>query len=619
MKPLPEILGEIRRGHPVDSVDLLPHLSVERRIDRFAVNAALARAFLDAGNVDRAKVFADRALPLADFPEQFLPSYVEIQRLAGDVAAIQEAYKRLGMKLAAEGSIAGAIEHFNSNHYAFQRAGQGDVYKYDLDVLEAVRTLARPYRYDHDKPMSHRADAEKIRVAYLVYGATHSESVLVKLLCLFARHHDRSEFDVTFYVPDRLLPPSSPEAVQYNSLRSRNIERLRNEGGRVIAPASTDTLHCLLDTAAAIRESRPHLLITTAALADYGHYFIRALQPAPVTIGLCYGPPAQFSPPDLDWVISATMHPLIDNPCDGSLVPIEADPPDPREALEYMRADFGIPDDAVVIVCAGRPEKLQNEAYWSALLRVLREHHSAFLVVVGMANEPPFLAAMAPPEVRERFRPLGWRTDYIKILGMADILVDTFPSGGGITLFDAMALGKPVVSFHNDYSSLYNQAEWSVGDEWIEDPDLLIARGDFDQFNAVVSRLVENASLRVQIGARCQAAALRSRGNPERMVRRHEQVYRKVIELVAAQATRPSRLGWLTSLKVRVRRFLLRTRLGRRWILLVRGARDTYTRASPGTSRSTAPSESAHRDQPIDHLGPLAAATSKSIPTRALK
>jgi len=189
----------------------------------------------------------------------------------------------------------------------------------------------------------------------------------------------------------------------------------------------------------------------------------------------------------------------------------------------------------------------------------VRENLDAFLLVIGMAEEPPFLAAMTPPDIKARFRGLGWRTDFLKILGMADIMVDTFPSGGGITLFDAMALGKPVVSFHNDYSKRYSQAEWSVGDEWVEDPELLVARGDFDRFIAIVSRLIVNPDLRAQTGARCRAAVLRSRGDPERMVRRHERTYRKVIEHCATGVGNRFEISWLGALRGRLgRRRLLR-------------------------------------------------------------
>ncbi len=582
MKPLVDILGEIQRQQEINPHDLLPHLSLEQRADRCAVNIELAQAYLNAGLAGRAKVFAERALLLSDFSEQVLPLYVGIQNAVGDAASIRAAYKRVGMKFATAGNIIRAIEYFNLSNYAFHNAGRGDTYEYDLDVLDKIRELARPFCFGRRKHPVVVRKGERTRVAYLVFGATHSESVLIKLLCHFGRHHDPEQFDVRFYVPNRLLPTVSPETIEYNSLRRRNIENLEYQGAHVVAPASTDALECLFDTAKWIDDFRPHLLVTTAALADLGHYFIQALQPAPVTIGLCYGPPQQYSPPDLDWVISAGIHPLIDNPCSGSLIPIELDAPDP--AVAYNRSDFGIPERSVVILCAGRPEKLKDHEYWTALFRLLREHLDVFLVVVGLAEEPPFLPAMIKPDVKERFLRFGWRTDYIKILGLVDILVDTFPSGGGITLFDAMALGKPVISFHNDYMRLYSQAEWSVGDEWVEDAEVLVARGDFDQFHAVVSRLIEDPDFRARIGAQCRETVMRSRGDPERMVRRHEQVYRKVIEIVATRARAApatSRVGSFRGMLAR-RLLLLNGRIQRHRAFATagRGARYAYSRLS---------------------------------------
>jgi glycosyltransferase involved in cell wall biosynthesis len=267
-----------------------------------------------------------------------------------------------------------------------------------------------------------------------------------------------------------------------------------------------------------------------------------------VTIGLTFGPPQQYASPDLDWAISATKHPLMDSPCSGSLVEIEVELADPREAAGYIRSDFGIADRAVIVLCAGRPEKFLNQEFWKALISVLLGHLEACLVVVGVPEEPRFLSDLLPADARNRFVRLGWRTDYLKILGLADILVDTFPSGGGVTLFDAMALGIPVVSFQNDYLRPYSQADWSPAEEWLEPSELLIGRGNLDQLELILSRLIEDPSYRTSMGEQCRETIVRNRGNPERMVRRHEQIYERVIAMTPSHTS-----ASLTQAKRRVR------------------------------------------------------------------
>ena len=44
-----------------------------------------------------------------------------------------------------------------------------------------------------------------------------------------------------------------------------------------------------------------------------------------------------------------------------------------------------------------------------------------------------------------------------------------------------------------------------------------------------IFKLIEDPSYRASMGEQCREAVMRNRGNPERMVRRHEQIYERVI------------------------------------------------------------------------------------------
>ena len=149
---------------------------------------------------------------------------------------------------------------------------------------------------------------------------------------------------------------------------------------------------------------------------------------------------------------------------------------------------------------------------------------------MGRRTFPPWLTYFSSPGVRSRVRFLKWEPNYLKILAMADIVIDTFPSGGGFVLMDAMALGIPVVSFGNDYMKRFDQTDWSVGVEIISIPELIIERGDVDAFQLLVSRLIADPAYRRRTGEECRERIFQDRGHPERMVKRYENVYRKILE-----------------------------------------------------------------------------------------
>jgi Glycosyl transferases group 1 len=519
-------VAAIQRGNNTDTGELVELLCVESKSERSAICATLARAYLDAGRVEQAGAFAERAWLLSDHAPELLPAYLEVQAARGNVEAARAAHKRVGMRYAAAGDIVAALKHFNLHHYAYQQAGQGDRYDYDLDILNAIEHLAQPFRPNGDRDPGPSDETGKIRVAYLVFGATHSESVIVRCLCSFARFHDNARFDARYFVPDR-RPLFEERALSH--FLDLAIKRLEKSGAAVVRTTTAGELDSLLETAASMAQFQPHLLVTAAALADYAHYFLACTHPAPVRLGLVYGPPEQYVPPRFDWVVTATRHPLIDSPSDGTLVPIEFELPE-REAIEAAaRVEFGVPESCTLVMIVGRSEKLIDRAYWAALSDLMSRHADAFLLVVGAKNPPDFLDHALAPQARARVKIVGYRADYLRILAMADLVLDTFPSGGGAVLLDAMALRTPVVTFHNDYTRRFDQQQWSPAEELFDVAELIVPRADFEAFVALAGQLVADPEYRRRMGEACRESVLRLNGQPERMVARHERVYQDLL------------------------------------------------------------------------------------------
>jgi glycosyltransferase involved in cell wall biosynthesis len=125
---------------------------------------------------------------------------------------------------------------------------------------------------------------------------------------------------------------------------------------------------------------------------------------------------------------------------------------------------------------------------------------------------------------------LGWRQDPLNLFCLADVVVDTFPLGGGHVLIEAMALGIPFVSFENDYMKQFDPTDWSVADEFVSIPELIVKRGDFEQFKCVVSNLIEDKSYRSKMGKICREQIHLSMGSPEKGVRYFESILLDIIE-----------------------------------------------------------------------------------------
>lgn len=512
------LLIKIAAGGKVLPKDMLPYISQKSRDARLWTNFKLAEAFFAAGDHDQAKVCITRVWINSGQDEKYLQLYIRIHAACDDILAIREAHKALGIRKANAKNISDALSHFNDWQYAFVDHRKKDDYRYDLEILERIAALASSHTCT--RRVVNRIETRRLRLAYLLFGITHANSVIVEIAQLFARYHDAKNYEVTFFIPEQAASILiRPEALDH-------VKAIKNCGWNVIhAPIALSEEKSLIALSRAIDEFQPDILITTAGLADFRHYFIAMLRPAPLIVGLCQGPPPQYIAPSFDWSISWFEVLVPDCPTDCSVVKLRLDLPVRTLPREVVKASFTIPPDSPVFMVSGRPEKLQDIGFLRALAELLISHPNAYFVVVGISELPDKLLDLFTQDVRERILVLGWQKDFIKVLSMADIVVDTYPSGGGVVVKYAMALGTPVLSFTHDWTKTFNQTECSAAEEIIAIPELIIDRGDFSSLGEAVSRLLADRPYWIRMAKLCESTVQETSGQPEKMVKECEQIY----------------------------------------------------------------------------------------------
>ncbi len=547
------LLSRIEKGEPVSPADLLPYLTLGRKEQRANVNALLAAAYSRStrtGDLKQAKIFIQRAWFLSGFSRELLPLYVQIYSALDDISGIRDACKRVGMMMASEGHLAEAISYFDLWQGAYQKFKNLDKYEFDFDIMEGMDRLAEPFRFFPRHVASIPARG-KIRVAYLVKGMTHLGSILVRINLLYAQFHDRARVDPMFFAPE------SENTILASAAGKDHLERFQSHNCKVImGPNACATEERLLAVAQSIYDAAPDVLVSSAALHGFEHYFITSLRPAPVVVGLVQGPPQQFAPPLLDWGIAWSKRPLMDSPVDCSPFKMAHDLPKRSEIVPHKRSELEVPEDACVLVTAGRHVKFQEPKFWQAMIDLLSDHPESYYLVLGVKeSQIPFLSSMLSAEIGSRIRFLAWRSDdYLRSLCMGDIFIDTFPSGGGGVLVDAMALGIPIVSFRDNYMNLYDQTDWSPAEELINIPEIIVPRDDFEEMKRVVSRLIRDPENRRDLGKRCQAHVLATKGDSARAVRECEDLYFQIIEQVSKKTSVDPREAEVEKLKRRLAR-----------------------------------------------------------------
>ncbi|MEE8112273.1 MAG: hypothetical protein V3T54_06030, partial [Acidobacteriota bacterium] len=382
------ILEKIAADLPVEPSALLPHLCREDRQERCRVNFRLAKEYAGVGEFKPARALVQRAWLLSGFSPDILPLFIEIHSALGDFPEIQAAYKRLGMRKADDNDFDEAFRHFQSSFNTYSRHQKTDRYQFDFDILDRIERMANPYAFRQPKRFFASA-SRKPRIAYLTHLLANPTSVFSRINHSLAEYHDRSAFTVGFFLPE---PASAFRG-------TGTVDGLRDLGYHTVtAPEGGKRWEKMIWLGAKIRKFQPDLLVTHAAFADPETYFLTCLRPAPLTVGLVYGPPPQFTTPGLDWCIASARHPLMDTPNHCSLVEVEPALPDRTDHQALDRARFDLPAGGPVLLSAGRSEKFQDAGFWEWIRKALDSHPAAHFVAVGILEEQiPFLAGRLPP------------------------------------------------------------------------------------------------------------------------------------------------------------------------------------------------------------------------------
>ena len=191
----------------------------------------------------------------------------------------------------------------------------------------------------------------------------------------------------------------------------------------------------------------------------------------------------------------------------------------PRTADEIAEARraLGVPDGAVVVGCVTRlmPSK-GNEFLVAAAPAVLAAHPEARFVLVGEGElDAPLRAQAASLGPGGRFHFAGFTRDVAAAFSAMDVVV--FPSlweGTPLTAFEALAMGKPIVSTDAD----------GLLDVLQDGRDaLVVPKRDSAALAAAILRLIDDRALAARLAEGARATG--QRYDIAAFVRKMEQLY----------------------------------------------------------------------------------------------
>lgn len=183
--------------------------------------------------------------------------------------------------------------------------------------------------------------------------------------------------------------------------------------------------------------------------------------------------------------------------------PLDEFAPVPAATARRVRADLGIPEDALVLGTVGRlSEQKAHHVLLDAAAHVLPTRPRAWILIAGDGDRMPALRAQADAlGIAARVVFAGHRADVPAVLGAIDVFcISSDYEGTPLALFEAMASGKAIVSTAVDGCR-----------EVLEDgaTGLLVPPRDPEALAAALARVADDAPLRDRLARMARDASRR--------------------------------------------------------------------------------------------------------------
>lgn len=496
-----------KKDFPTDA-ELLPYLTLPSIQDRQEVNFQLANVYAQAEQYSKARALALRAAKIG-------PYRPDVFQLAINVLTFLSEFETA--VVIARNAV---VETARSRHENACYAALMTYYRVSGQLNELPDIIPEPYAdpaiemaieqcfqkaprpsFDHQE-----FGRRRLRIGYLLWGEANIQNVLVRNVMNLVRHHDYEVFDIGVY-----SYKTRAELLQDEPQFQKLIDEIEEYGATFReGVGSGDGLGRLKVTRDKFVADNLDVLVFSSQI--YNYKLLAHFGCAPIQIGINQGNPRAYTSPQLDSSFVYTRHGQMESLCESNLVPSAIDPSTiVRRAPEsgtLTAKDLCIPSGAVIIFTSGRDYKYNSAKFWALVESVLSQRPDAYWICAGVSEADVHRFGLTlNSKIRSQLKLLGWRNDVSSgLLPLAGIVVDTFPAGGGYSLYEGMLLSKPCLSFDSNYYREFTNRDWSPAFEPFQSDDLSVAYGDIDDMENRIIKLIDSPEERKTLGLMCRGA-----------------------------------------------------------------------------------------------------------------
>ncbi|OGC09638.1 hypothetical protein A2V82_07720 [candidate division KSB1 bacterium RBG_16_48_16] len=456
-----------------------------------------------------AEATLERVCHITDFANlQSLLKLIDLYRKNDNVRGIKEMWKRAAVAAIRRGEYDNFLHYHYLSNYAENMYAKNPRYQYawidhDLNTLIELAAKGHPLKQwveQNRKKKDYPNFNGKIKIGFLLEGFSQIQAPTQGYRSL-AHYYDKQKFELSFY--SRF--PLTCEIAQKERYDLVADEFTKN-GCQVRCPEHSlkpmEQIYFLTENI--VRDEIDILFFQTFYFVPQFN-FISCLRPAFFQTGASHQQPEYARNVDSIHIIK-TLIPDHTVCCYDALITMDKSP----DIKPQKRADFGIPENAVVLICANRDLKYRNamrDNYWNAVDAVLERHVNAYFLPLGLESLTADIPVSA--KVRDRIKVLGFRKDLVSFLKMADIYIDIFMHTSGAVM-EAAFMGIPVLAIKRYLpGSPFTVLNNDITSILLPDTELLIGYNEMDRWHSTVDRLILDSDYRRQMGQKHQEFAKR--------------------------------------------------------------------------------------------------------------
>lgn len=181
------------------------------------------------------------------------------------------------------------------------------------------------------------------------------------------------------------------------------------------------------------------------------------------------------------------------------------------EEVNAVRSDFG---DCIILGSLARTDKMSNERYLAAVVDILKSKDKVVYVWTGRDKDPFIEKFFIDNGVVEKTKFVGWVNTSV-YAHVIDVLLDTFPTGNGVTALQAMEAGTPIITMKSigdvrtwdqfigpalDEGSFHYKKLAKLFRDSESDENLYLCASNINEYISMANQLIQNKDKQKKVG-----------------------------------------------------------------------------------------------------------------------